>query len=106
MPAATGFLWGILTYWGPIFATFLFGMMLYTTLPDAALPKSKVEGGTNGAGFIQSLVTFFNANGCLWLMVLLVVRKYASVVEKSAPTTVEAEETTKEQAQDRDGPGR
>lgn len=45
MPPLVGFLWVILTYWAPIIVTFLFGMMLYTTLPDAALPKSKLAGG-------------------------------------------------------------
>jgi len=78
-----GFFWVILTYWAPIVVTFLFGTMLYTTLPDAALPRSKLEGSTNAAGLMQSLVTFFNANGCVWLMVFLV----ANHVENSMDAT-------------------
>lgn len=84
MPPVAGLFWVALTYWAPIIVTFLFGMMLYTTLPDAALPKSKLAGDPNGVGYIQSLVTFFNANGCVWLMVYLVANK----LENSMDTTV------------------
>src|SRR6056297_53899 len=72
-PVAGCFL-GILTFWAPIIATFMFGLMLYTTLPDAALPKSALN-GSKGAGTMQSFVTFFNAVGCVWLMVMLVAKK-------------------------------
>jgi hypothetical protein len=89
MPPLAGFLWVILTYWAPIIVTFLFGMMLYTTLPDAALPKSKLAGDANGAGYIQSLVTFFNANGCVWLMVFLVSKKIDQTTEDAAAETVD-----------------
>lgn len=74
MPPVVGLFWVVLTFWAPMIVTFLFGMMLYTTLPDAALPKSKLE-DNNLAGLLQSSVTFFNANGCVWLMVLLVTKK-------------------------------
>lgn len=84
---AVGFMWSIITYWAPVIATFLFGMMLYTTLPDAALPRSKIEGDSNAAGFMQSLVTFFNANGCVWLMVMLVSRKIERAIDDSSTAT-------------------
>jgi len=90
MPPIAGFFWAILTYWAPILVTFLFGTMLYTTLPDAALPKSKLQGNTNMAGLMQSLVTFFNANGCIWLMVLIVTRK----VEQSYPESEDGTDAT------------
>ena len=83
MPPLAGFFWVVLTFWAPIIVTFLFGMMLYTTLPDAALPKSKLVGRTNAAGLMQSLVTFFNASGCVWLMVLLVTRKVEQHYDES-----------------------
>lgn len=85
MGSVAGFFWAVLTFWAPIIATFLFGMMLYTTLPDAALPKSKLEGDGNGAGAIQSFVTFFNANGCVWLMVLMVTKKIERTIEEAEP---------------------
>ena len=84
MDPLAGFFWAVLTYWAPIIVTFLFGMMLYTTLPDAALPRSKLEGDTNAAGGMQSLVTFFNANGCVWLMVFLVSKKVEQAIDESA----------------------
>ena len=36
MQPLVGFVWSVLTFLGPIVATFTFGMMLYKTLPDAA----------------------------------------------------------------------
>jgi len=84
MSPIAGCFWVILTYWAPIIVTFLFGSMLYTTLPDAALPRSKLEGGTNGAGLFQSLVTFFNANGCVWLMCYLVANRVENSMEATA----------------------
>lgn len=58
----------ILTYWGPIAAMFVFGLILANTLPDAARPAS-VQGGNSGAAVFQSWVTFFFAVGCSWLVV-------------------------------------
>lgn len=74
MHPVAGFFWGILTFWAPIIATFLFGLMLYTTLPDAARPTSSLD-GNSGPGMMQCFVTFFNAVGCVWLMVLLIANK-------------------------------
>lgn len=88
MSPIAGFFWVILTYWVPIVVTFLFGLMLYNTLPDAALPKSKLEGSGSGAGLMQSLVTFFNANGCVWLMVYFVSKKIENSIDATASDAV------------------
>lgn len=42
--AATGFAWSLLTYWGPIFTTFIFGLIMAQTQPDAGRPRSSLEG--------------------------------------------------------------
>ncbi len=89
MPPLAGFLWVVLTFWAPIIVTFLFGQMLYRTLPDAALPKSSLDGDPNGAGYMQSLVTLFNAIGCVWLMVFLVSKKIDKTADDSATETVD-----------------
>lgn len=89
MPPLAGFFWSVLTFWAPIVGTFVFGLMLYTTLPDAARPASSLNGG-NGAGLMQSFVTFFNAVGCVWLMVMLITRRVdRSLYESALDTAVD-----------------
>lgn len=83
MTPLAGCFWSLLTFWAPIITTFMFGLMLYTTLPDAALPKSALD-GSKGAGTMQSFVTFFNAVGCFWLMVMLVAKKAEQSLDESA----------------------
>jgi len=82
MNPVAGCFWAVLTFWAPIIMTFMFGLMLYTTLPDAALPKSALD-GSKGAGTMQSFVTFFNAAGCVWLMVILVGKKIEQSMDES-----------------------
>ena len=65
-----GCLWGLLTYWLPIFAAFLFGLMMAKTLPDAARPRSSLD-GDNITSMVQCWVMAFNAFGCTWLVVWL-----------------------------------
>lgn len=65
---------GILSFWAPILALFVFGLIMAKTLPDAARPASSL-GGNGGACLFQSWVTFFNAVGCIWLVVWLDARK-------------------------------
>ena len=75
--ATAEFAWGLLTYWGPILATFMFGLIMATTLPDATRPQSSLDG--NGtASLFQSWVMAFNAFGCTWLTVWLDSRKALS----------------------------
>ncbi|MGI9243211.1 MAG: hypothetical protein ACR2RV_20605, partial [Verrucomicrobiales bacterium] len=69
-----GCAWGLLTYWGPIFAAFMFGLIMAKTLPDAARPQSSLD-GNGGACLFQSWVMAFNAFGCTWLVVWLDSRK-------------------------------
>ena len=64
----------IVSYWGPIIAMFVFGVIMAKPLPDAARPQSSVE-GNGGACLFQSWVPFFNAAGCTWLVVWLDMRK-------------------------------
>ena len=71
---AVGCVWGLLTYWGPIIATFIFGLIMAKTLPDAARPKSSLD-GNGGTALFQSWVIAFNAFGCTWLTVWLDSRK-------------------------------
>ena len=39
-----GCAWGLLTYWAPILATFMFSLIMAKTLPDAARPQSSLDG--------------------------------------------------------------
>ena len=78
---AVGCAWGILTYWGPILATFMFGLIMAKTLPDAARPQSSLDGNGTACVF-QAWVIAFNTFGCTWLTVWLDSRKALS---ESAP---------------------
>lgn len=69
-----GCAWSLLTYWGPIIASFVFGVIMARTLPDAARPSSSLD-GNGGTALFQSCVTAFNAIGCTWLSVWLHARK-------------------------------
>jgi len=42
--ALVGFAWSVLSFWVPIFAMFIFGLIMAKTLPDAARPTSSLEG--------------------------------------------------------------
>lgn len=64
----------IVSYWGPIIAMFMFGLIMAKTLPDAARPVSSLE-GNSGSCLFQSWVPFFNAAGCTWLVVWFDTRK-------------------------------
>ena len=69
---------GVISFWAPIFAMFIFGLIMAKTLQDAARPISSLEG--NGAACLfQSWVTFFNAVGCCWLVVWFDARKESDI---------------------------
>jgi MFS family permease len=68
--AAAGCAWSVLTFWGPIVAAFLFGLIMAKTLPDAARPQSSLD-GSGGTCLFQAWVIAFNAFGCTWLIVWL-----------------------------------
>ena len=72
--ALVGFAWSVLSFWAPIFAMFIFGLIMAKTLPDAARPTSSLEGNGTACLF-QSWVVLFNAVGCTWLVVWLDARK-------------------------------
>lgn len=66
----------VLSFWGPILALFVFGLVMAKTLPDAARPISSMK-GSGGSCLFQSWVPFFNAAGCIWLVVWFDTRTVA-----------------------------
>ncbi|MCA9085418.1 MAG: hypothetical protein KDA81_15255 [Planctomycetaceae bacterium] len=84
-----GFAWSLLTYWGPIVATCIFGLILARTLPDAVRPKSSIA-GNGGAALFQSLTIFFTAVSCTWLIVWIDSFKLMKRGKPSHETSLDA----------------